>query len=385
MPYLRIVAVAAVAALPALLMTPALADAGAGSAKYPASAASAKYPANIEYDPSGYGKYNKAALTNPNIGAVDISLNWSIVEPKQGDFNFGPANSAIKAWAGSPTDKKVTLELRFQHEASVSSKGVPCTSDGWLPTWVVAHISTLCDSDAGGLLIPDYFNKTFLADWKAYVKAVADHFANSRYKKSIEYVRTAVGLGAEGFPLEPCFSKGCMSDYQANQKQLVKLGYSATAWVNWQKGMMSYYKHEFAYTTVIYPINQMFFPVDNSLNTADGHPVQVVVAEWAAANGMGLGSEGLAGRYTNDYSEFPQIDSWVLKNEPNTYIQFQTVAELRDSGTQSCDDVCLLGKDIQAAEAYGARSIEWYSSDDLYQPFQSDFANWQQYVNKRFG
>jgi hypothetical protein len=378
MRYLRTVAAAGFAALAALLVIPA-ASAGADSVKY---------PANIEYDPSGYGTYNLAALNNPNIGAVDISLNWSTVEPRKGDFNFGPANAEIKAWA--KVGKKVTLELRFQHEANADSTGAPCTGDGWLPKWVVAHIPTLCDADAHGLLIPDYFSGTFQSDWKAYVKAVADNFANGGHKASVEYARTAVGLGAEAFPLEPCFSahQGCsLSDYQANEKQLEKWGYSATAWLNWQKGMMSYYKKEFGYTTVIYAINQMFAPATSPLNInpATGHPIQVDVAEWAAANGMGLGQEGLEGLFTNDYAEFPQIATWVQKHYPHTYIQFQTFANLSSSSTSSCDSVCLVQKDIQAAETYGGRSIEWYSSDDDYKPFQPYFAKWQQYVTSKFG
>jgi hypothetical protein len=377
MPYLRTVVVAGFVALGALLMIPA--SAGADSVKY---------PANIEYDPSGYGTYNHAALKNPNIGAVDISLNWSTVEPRQGHFNFGPANSEIKAWAKA--GKKVTLELRFQHEANADTTGASCTGDGWLPSWVAAHIATLCDSDAHGLLIPDYFGKTFQTDWKAYVKAVADNFSSGGYKDSIEYARIAVGLGAEAFPLEPCFSasQGCsLSDYHANEKQLEKFGYSPKAWLNWQESMMSYYKKEFGYTTVIYAVNQMFAPKTSvlNINPATGHPVQVDVAEWAAAHAMGIGQEGLEGLYTNDYAQFPQIDSWIKEHYPHTYIQFQTVADLSSSATSSCDAACLVQKDIQAAGTYGARSIEWYSSDDLNKAFQSDFAKWQQYVNSRFG
>jgi hypothetical protein len=373
MPYLRFALVAGFAASAALLMIPA-----------PAGAASVKYPANIEYDPSGYGTYNAAALKNPNIGAVDINLNWSTVEPQRGVFKFGPANTEVKAWVRA--GKKVTLELRFQHEANADVTGASCTGDGWLPKWVVAHIPALCDGDAHGLLIPDYFNKTFQSDWKAYVKAVADNFAP--YKGSVEYARTAVGLGAEAFPLEPCFGahQGCsLSDYQANEKQLQKWGYTATAWLKWQEGMLSYYKTEFGYTTVIYAVNQMFAPVSSPLNInpATGHPVQVDVAEWAAAHGMGIGQEGLEGLYTNDYAQFPQIASWVSTHYPRTYIQFQTVADI--SGTSSCDAVCLVQKDIQAAQTYGAKSIEWYSSDDDVKAFQPYFAKWQQYVNSRFG
>jgi hypothetical protein len=161
------------------------------------NAAGVTYPANIEYDPSGYGTYNQGALTNPNIGAVDINLNWSTVEPEQGTFNFVEADSEVAAWVSH--GKKVTLELRFQHEADEDTTGASCTSDGWIPAWEVARIPTFCDTDAqGGLLIPDYFSQTFQSDWQAYVQAVANHFA--QYSTSVIYVRIALGLGCGRFP-----------------------------------------------------------------------------------------------------------------------------------------------------------------------------------------
>jgi hypothetical protein len=155
--------------------------------------------------------------------------------------------------------------------------------------------------------------------------------------------------------------------------------------------MLSYYKSVFSFTTVIYPINQMFYPVDSQLNInpATQNQVQMDVAEWAVARGMGIGQEGLLGYYTTDYAEFPEIAAWVNQHYPDTYIQFQTVAEVSNSATASCDSVCVVENDIKAAGSgspnYGGRSIEWYSPDDLSRAYQSDFALWQQYVNLRFG
>jgi hypothetical protein len=40
-------------------------------------AAANQFPANIDYEGiNSYGNYNPAALSNPNVGAVDISMNW---------------------------------------------------------------------------------------------------------------------------------------------------------------------------------------------------------------------------------------------------------------------------------------------------------------------
>ena len=344
------------------------------------------YPANIEYDPAGYGTYNQAALTNPNIDAVDINLNWYLVEPQPGVFDFAPADREIAAWVQQ--GKKVTLELRFQHETNVPA--ATCASDGWLPSWEAARIPTLCErrSDVTGFVIPDYFDHTFQADWREYVGSVASHYANSPYRSDITYARIALGLGAEAFPLEPCFShvvQGCdVAAYKGSIHKLQTWGYTASSWLRWQESLLSYYKREFAYTNVIYPINQMMYPTTNRLNidAATGNPIDMDVAYWAAAHGIGIGQQGLAGAYTKDYAKFNEIDAYVHRHFPHAYIQFQTVAEVSNKGTSTCSAACLVQEDVQAAERYHARSIEWYSADDANPSFQSQFARWHRHVNQ---
>ena len=344
------------------------------------------YPANIEYDPSGYGTYNKAALSSPDIDAVDINLNWYLVEPQPGVFNFAPADQEIAAW--SSHGKKVTLELRFQHETNAPASN--CTNDGWLPSWVAGSIPTLCETrDAASFIIPDYFNQTFQADWRSYVGAVADHYADSPYKSNVAYTRVALGLGAEAFPLEPCYNpvvQGCdATAYKAAVRKLQTWGYTASSWLGWQESLLSYYKSKFPFTTVIYPINQMLYPTSNRLNIdpETGNPIEMDVAYWAAAHGMGIGQQGLDGIYTKDYAKFNEIAAYLYRHYPKTYIQFQTVAELSNKGTSlDCSAACLFQKDVQAGEHYHARSIEWYSADDVSPSFQPYLAQWQQYVNK---
>jgi len=342
------------------------------------------YPANIEYDPSGYGTYNHAALSDPNVGAVDINLNWYAVEPQAGKFDFAPADQEVAAWVKQ--GKKVTLELRFQHETNVPK--ADCTSDGWLPSWEVDRIPTVCEQrDTTGLLIPDYFDHVFQTDWRSYVATVAHHYAASPYKNDVTYARVALGLGAESFPLEPCYSPAAQhcsaASYRAAVHQLQVWGYTAASWLRWQEGMLAYYKKALTFTKVIYPINQMLYPRTNRLNinTATGNPVNVDVAEWAAAHGFGIGQQGLNGPYTGDYANFNEIIAYVRKHFPSTYLQFQTVAEVSNKGTPTCSAVCLVKRDVQVAELDGAHSIEWYSADDANPSLQPSFAQFQRYVN----
>lgn len=346
----------------------------------------ASYPANIEYDPTGYGTYNHAALTNPNIGAVDINLNWYLVEPQPGLFNFAPADQEIAAWVGQ--GKKVTLELRFQHETNAPK--ADCTSDGWLPTWVATSVPTLCENRgaSAGFVIPDYFDRTFQADWRRYVGAVASHYANGPYKGDVTYARVALGLGAEAFPLEPCYKpsvQGCSaSSYKAAIRKLQAWGYTASSWLRWQESLLADYKRDFPYTTVIYPINQMLYPTSSPLNInpATGDPIDMDVAYWAAAHGIGIGQQGLQGTYSQDYAKVNEIVAYVHRHFPSTYVQFQTVADLSNKGTSACSAACLVERDVQAARRYHARSIEWYSSDDSNPSFQPYLAQWQKDVDK---
>lgn len=336
----------------------------------------ASYPANIEYDPGGYGKYNQAALINPNIGAVDINMNWYQVEPQQGVFNFDPADQELAAWAAQ--GKKVTLELRFQHEASFSSQTTGCTNNGWLPDWEVTRIPTFCDTDMG-LIMPDYFDPTFKADWKTYVQAVATHYANSSYKNAIIYVRTAIGLGAEAILVMGCPASSC--DIMTDKQHYVSWGYTPQTWEAWQEEMMGFYKNAFPYTTVIYPI------IKQDVNPTTGNPVQVDVAYWAASQGIGVGQQGLMPNYPTDYANIKEILTTIRSRYPSTYIQFQTWQDMNTSATQlpGCDATCVLQGDISTANQLGAQSIEWYSDDDINPAFQPYFTQWQQTVNSKFG
>jgi hypothetical protein len=341
-------------------------------------------PANVEYDPGGYGTYRAAALKSTTIGAVDVNLNWYEVEPESGTFDFAPADKEVAAWASR--GKEVTLELRFQHEENLPAE--TCRSDGWLPPWEVMRIPTTCEElgTARSLLVPDYFDETFLEDWRAYVLAVADHFAASPYSADIAYVRVALGLGAESFPLEPCYhpdAQGCsLAAYDAEIHQLRAWGYTASSWLAWQELLLADYRHAFGFTTVIYPINQMLYPASSPLNwnPATGDPIEMDVAYWAAAHGVGIGQEGLNGTYRGAYASFNDIFTYVHRHFPTTYLEFQTVAALGNKTTPTCNLGCLVQADVRAAEHYHACSIEWYAADVANPALQPYFAQWQRYV-----
>ncbi|HEV7235916.1 MAG TPA: hypothetical protein VGN15_07035, partial [Ktedonobacteraceae bacterium] len=176
----------ALALVALILLATAIAIPLSGTTMHPASANGSTYPANIEYDHNTpYGWYEQSNLTNPNISAVDINMNWSDVEPQQGAFNWAPADQEMADW--SSHGKKFTLIIRYVHELAQKS----CNNGNqWMPAWELARIPNFCS--AGGEYVPDYFDTTFQSDLQAYVAAIAQHVAASPYISSLEFVRIGV-------------------------------------------------------------------------------------------------------------------------------------------------------------------------------------------------
>jgi len=268
----------------------------------------------------------------------------------------------MAAWGNA--GKKFVLIIRYLGESGIIN-GTNCNNRQSLPSWEIVRIQHFCDTD-NRLIIPDYFDQKFIADAQAFVKAVADHIAQSSYKNNIIYVRIGVGLAGEGTPIlrnQP--------DYQVDRNQLSSYGYSPQNWETWQENMLSYYKSVFSWTTVIYPISNL------DRNPATGKPIQMEVAYWAAAHGFGVGAQGLVPIPHYSFADLNVILPYIQSHWPNTYIQFQTVAGVGSySGIQG---------DIATAHEYGARTIEWYDSDMTNSAFQPLFQQWQQMVDREFG
>lgn len=368
-----------------LFLIPLVASCGLFPSNQPTAtqqaAGTSLYPANIEFDPPGayaYGAFNPASLTNPNVAGVVINFPWGAVEPQQGVFNFAPADKEIAAWVAA--GKKIAFQVRFLYQGgnpSVPNCGA-ANGPNDLPGWEVARIPHFCDSNTG-MLLPDYFDSTFQADAKAFVQAIAQHYASSPYRSRIVYVRVATGTGGEQNLIGGCHDAACQSDYTAGVNQLVAYGYTPTALITYDKAMLSFYKSAFNYTTVMYAFSNPI-PQKESLdvNPATGNPVWLDVAEWAAANGMAVGQMGLSPNpsYVSG-GMLTTLIAYIRTHYPDTYVAFQTVS--RVSGRFA------VRGDITNATSLGAKTIEWYGQDINIASYQSLFQPWQQTVNSRFG
>lgn len=318
-------------------------------------------PANIDYEPGGYGDFEQQALTDPRIGAVDINMNWNAVEPTPPTngvhhYVWGPADAEVQDWAAA--GKKVVLVVRYAADQEAS-----CDGTQMMPQWELQRIPTFCDAQYG-TVIPNYFDPTFISDLQTYIWAIGTHFGASSTKSSILYVRVGLGLVGESFPVWH------MRSNVQGWAQLQAWGYSPAKWEAWQEARLAFINRVFSYTTVIYPVNDQ-----EANDPATGLPLQAAVAYWAAARGIGIGQQGLVPDYT--YARIDVICAQVRQRWPSTYIEFQTVGPVSDR-------VEVLG-DIETAQRYGARFIEWYARDAVNASFQPLFQQWQSTVTAKFG
>ena len=348
----------ALALVALILLATAIAIPLSGTTRHSAAANGSTYPANIEYDHNTpYGWYEQSNLTNPNISAVDINMNWSDVEPQQGIFNWAPADQEMADW--SSHGKKFTLIIRYVHELAQKS----CSNGNqWLPAWELARIPNFCS--AGGEYVPDYFDATFQSDLQAYVAAIAQHVAASPYISSLEFVRIGVGMAGESLP--------CVNCSAADMQQLVNWGYSITSWAQWQEALLTSFKNIFSSASLssiplIYPLG------DNDMDTSTGQTVSHEVGYWAAAQGFGVGQEGMHNASTYAMGAAVKIAQYVRKNYPSAYIQFQTVSTVANASD--------VQGDIAIANSAGAFSVEWYSTDSIMSAYQPYFQQWQQMVD----
>lgn len=331
-----------------------------------------KWPANSDYAAGNYGAYASSALTNPSIAAVVCNVNWSAVEATQGSRDWGPLDNVLASWKAA--GKHVGICARY-----ASQKNGPGHANGILPSWEVARIETIDDVDTG-FLVPNHFNTTFQADWKAFVSALGAHLTGHANLDALAYVRIGCGLGGEGFYL----MKPSGPNWATYRSQMATWAGSTSAafpnaWRAYQEMLLAYYRSVIPATVpVLYPIVSA---VASDI-TDTGNQMAVDVGKWAlAAGNYGLAQDGLP--YTSGstggygtYAGMNVLMPWVAANYPSAYIQFQA-----EQGLTSAQ----VAQSITNAESLGGRTIEWYEAADATNlANQAAFNGYQSWVSSRF-
>jgi hypothetical protein len=281
--------------------------------------------------------------SNPALVGADIEIRWSWLEPNapvngMHTYDWAPFDDLIARWHAA--GKRVMLLVHY-----IAYTG-SCSGEQEMPTWELARVPHTCDQQ-NGVVLPDYFDPTFVADLQGFVRAIGAHYAASPYKADIAYVRIGVGVGGEAFPV-----KTGPNDEQA-WAQLQSWRYTPYVWRDWIESRLGDYRAAFPWTLVIAPVNNQFF-TDPQPDPTTGQArltLQAEIAYWAAAHGYGIGQQGLAPGY--NYAGIRDICRYVLAHWPSTFIQFQTTSSVHDAAT--------INEDIQTARCYGGKVIEWYA------------------------
>jgi hypothetical protein len=373
------------------------------------------YPANVDYPSSGgYGVVNSTVLGEPYVQGADVNMDWSSVETSN-----DPPNAPTYDWTGLDNEataaydqgKHIILVVRAANEtggATVTNGVCKADSDQILPSWEISSLQKYqgmngsngiyCDTDLE-TMVPDWFSSTFQNDFKTFISALGQYASQQPWYHNISYIRIGVGLGGEAFPVMPDDTPSgcspstppCQTDAAADLATITNdwVPTSETfpqAWENFQESMLTAYDADFPAVagtggatypppTLIYPISVI--PGQEPL--PDGDPEDYGVANWATStySNIGIGQQCLAPGGLDDYADFENIVPMVFANNPDVYIQFQTCG----TTTSTAEELGI----IQAAEGYGARSIEWYEStwqgNPLAPPSTNDMTQYQTWVN----
>jgi hypothetical protein len=237
------------------------------------------------------GKDASGKPKDPNICGVSLLVGWSDVEKSKGNFDW----SQVVAWAQPYVNAGLTVNLLFADASEVGSNTAT-------PSWVTDANGDNVASIActGQPSYPNYIDRTFEADYEAFIAAAVAEFsapapAGSSITSSIGYMRFGLGAGVEAYPAH--FSNypndACSQAFMAD-------GYSFDAWVAHTRRIVNY----------MGSLNANGKQLMIALNEIAGYPDSFYDypndgAEVAANNSVGFGTENLGIGHVADAGTSP--------------------------------------------------------------------------------
>lgn len=327
---------------------------------------------NMEFDGphAKPGQYAAGGPTNPALGGVDVLITWAGLEPSAPvngvhTYNWAPYDNEVQAWVSH--GKKVMLAVRyvseFTKEGTLQGGNGQCSpNDEYLPSWAAggAGFAVYCDADEG-VFLPNFFSNTFINQLKTFEQAVAQHYANSPWVKSIAYVR--VGTGAAGEEIPNVHGPADPGPWN----WLASVGYTNANWRDWVEARLTEDKSYFSYTTVLNSVNVIGGaakdPNPDPTTGQVGLSYQAEIAYWAAAHGLGVGVQALTPGL--DYAGIRTIEQYISDHWPNTFREFQTWSGVGSASNVAGDirtAYCYAGGD-RGLNPAGHIAIEWYKQD----------------------
>lgn len=303
----------------------------------------------------------KYLASDRHLCGASIVVLWSGIDKgptASPQYDFDPIDRAIAPWIAAK--KIVNLLLVGTDEVG--------TADVATPPWVLAqtgpnHVDLVpCANPGGNVVVPPtpvYWEQGYLTPWHKFVSAVISHYGTNA---NVGYMRFGLGAGAEDFPQHGA-DGNCFPAWQ-------KYGLSATFWARYSSKLTGFiaatarrHRSTVQQMVALNPFSDPTHPFD----------VQDEVANVAAANGVGFGTENLgSGNYGHTVEKCTPSQYWCeafTAHAGQVPLEFQPIAFTLQPGTHIAPLPKLLAyatyNDAQVFEIYPQ---DWLTADDPQYP-----------------
>ena len=300
-----------------------------------------------------------------NLCGASIVVLWSEIDqgPKASpQYDFHPIERAIAPWVKA--QKVVNLLFTGTNEVG--------PADTATPAWVLAqtganHVDLVpCPNPGSGSSVgpptPVYWEPGYSKPWRAFISAVIRRYgADPR----LGYMRFGLGAGAEDFPQHGADGT-CFAAWQA-------YGMSAKRWATYSANLAEFiaskaHQHR--------PAVQQMVALNPFSDPAAPFDVQNYVADAAAANGVGFGTENLgSGNYGRTVEPCTSSIYWCnafVSHKGTVPLEFQPINFTLQPGTNIPSLPDLLAYALyNYAQIFEIYPQDWLTADD---PYYSTYA-----------
>lgn len=296
-----------------------------------------------------------------HLCGASIVVLWSGIDKGPSaspQYDFDPIDRAIQPWIAA----KKTVNLLLVGTDEVGKTDIAT------PSWVLAQKGpnkvdlVPCDDPGGSVVVPPtpvYWEQGYLTPWHTFISAVIEHYGKN---PNVGYMRFGLGAGAEDFPQHGA-DGNCFPAWQV-------YGLSAKFWAKYSARLTGFIaavaRRQNATVRQMVALN----PFDDPAQPFD---VQNEVANVAAANGVGFGTENLgSGQYGRIVEECTPKEYWCeafTKHAGQVPLEFQPINFTLQPGTHIAPLPKLLAYAIyNSAQVFEIYPQDWLTADDPHYP-----------------
>jgi hypothetical protein len=318
----------------------------------------------------------KYLAKDPNLCGASIVVLWSGIDkgPKAAQqYDFKVIEKAIQPWIAA--GKIVNLLLDGTNEVG--------PTDTATPPWVLAqtgsnHVDLVpCPNPGSGSVgppTPVYWEPGYSNPYRAFIHAIIRRYGTDPH---VGYIRFGLGAGAEDFPQHGA-DGNCFPAWQ-------KYGLSAKFWAQFSSNLTEYIAEEaqHKHATV-----QQMVALNPFSDPSAPYDVANAVAETAATNGVGFGTENLgSGNYGSVVEACTDSQYWCEAFQ--TYagkvpLEFQPINFTLQPGTHIAPFPKLIAYAMyNHAQIFEIYPQEWLTADDPYfTTYAAHHTAWKAAFNK---